>query len=86
MPAPPNYDPDDETLPGMSLRQFIEETGMSYSAFSRELPASIPYARMVAKGDAWPSYNMAKRIERVTNGCVPRTRWYPAEDASTTDV
>lgn len=79
MPAPLNYDPDDPSLPGMSLRDFCEAAEMSYSRFARDVPCSPSYPRMIATGQAWPGYSMAKRIEELTRGAVPRTRWYPPE-------
>lgn len=75
-----NYNPDDPSLPGMSLREYCEVAGMSFSEFARRVPCSTSYPRMIAKGEAWPSYKMAKRIEALTDGIVPRTRWYPPED------
>jgi len=71
-------------LPGMSLQQWLEVTEMSYAAFARLVPCSIGYPRMIAQGIANPSYPMACRIEALTGGAVPRTRWYPpGEDPST---
>ena len=74
------YDPEDPSLPGMSLREYIETSGISYSEFARRVPCSTSYPRMIAKNEAWPSFKMAKRIEALTDGIVPRTRWYPPED------
>lgn len=67
-------------LPGMSLQQWLEAVEMSYAAFAREVPCSIGYPRMIAQGLARPSYEMACRIEKITGGAVPRTRWYPTGD------
>lgn len=68
-------------LPGMSLQQWLELMEMSYAAFARLIPCSIGYPRMIAQGLARPSYEMACRIENVTGGAVPRTRWYaPGEN------
>lgn len=80
-------DEDEASLPGMSLQDYLEATETSYSAFARLVPCSIGYPRMLAQGIAWPSYKMACRIEKVTNGAVPRTRWYPAgEDITSSDI
>lgn len=77
-------DTDDASLPGMSLQDYLEATETSYSAFARQVPCSIGYPRMIAQGLAKPSYAMACRIERITNGAVPRTRWYPPGDENHT--
>ncbi len=63
---------------GLSLTEYLEATGETYSAFARRVPCSISYPRLLAHGLARPSYEMACRIEELTDGCVPRTRWYPA--------
>lgn len=68
------------TVQGMSLQEWLDLQGMSYSAFSRLVPCSTRYPRMLALGLARPSYAMAKRIEEVTDGMVPRSRFFPPED------
>lgn len=74
-------------LPGMGLKEYIEISGMSYSAFARLIPCAVSYPRLLAEGYARPSFEMAVRIEQLTGGCVPRTRWYPAgEDRVVTEV
>lgn len=70
--------PNGEGSPGLTLQQWLELAGMSYSAFSRLLPVSTRYPRMIARGLARPSYELACRIEQVTEGQVLRTQWYPA--------
>jgi hypothetical protein len=77
-------DPDDPTLPGEGLGAWLRSQGVSYAAFARLVPCSIAYPGMVARGDARPSYRMACRIEELTQGAVPRTRWYPPGPPSTT--
>lgn len=66
--------------PGLTLQEWLDLTQTSYSAFSRQVPCSISYPRKLATGASWPSYRMACRIERLTDGVVPRTMWYPPED------
>ena len=66
--------------PGLTLQEWLELTGTSYSAFSRQIPCSVAYPRMLALGLARPSYEMAVRIEQLTRGEVPRTNWYPSSD------
>lgn len=78
MPKPLDYDPEDGNLPGLSLREYCDASGLSYSAFARKVPCSTSYPRMIATGVAWPSYTMACRIEQLTDKHVPRTRWYPS--------
>jgi hypothetical protein len=58
---------------------------MSYSAFSREVPCSISYPRLLAQGLARPSYEMASRIEELTHGMVKRELWYPPSKDSNMD-
>lgn len=66
-----------DRLPGMSLAEWLRASELSYSAFSRMLPCAVAYPRKLALGLARPSYELACRIEQVTDGAVPRTRWYP---------
>lgn len=65
---------------GMSLQEWKDLQGISWSAFARLVPCSHPYPRMIASGQVRPSYAMAVRIEAITNGAVPRSQWYPPED------
>lgn len=76
---------DEEGLPGLSLQAWLDISEMSYSAFARLIPCSISYPRMIAQGLVVPSYRMATRIEKVTGGEVPRTRWYPSGPTSPKD-
>ena len=62
---------------GLTLQQWLDATETSYSAFSRLLPCSVGYPRQLARGLARPSFEMALRIEQVTDGAVPRTLWFP---------
>lgn len=64
---------------GLSLQEWLDATETSYSAFSRMVPCSVGYPRQLALGLATPSYKLACRIEQVTGGMVPRSRWYPPE-------
>lgn len=61
----------------MSLAEYLQVTGLTKTEFSKLLPCSYSYPGMIIKG-LTPSYKMAKRIEQVTSGLVPRTNWYPA--------
>ena len=63
---------------GLTLAEYLEATEETYSAFARRVPCSISYPRLLALGLARPSYEMAVRIEALTDGMVPRTQWYPA--------
>lgn len=62
----------------MTLKEYIENTGISLADFARLVPCSYNYPGMIINGRAKPSYRMATRIESVTAGLVPRTNWYPA--------
>lgn len=68
---------NNEENTGLSLETWLKTIEMSYSEFARLVPCHVSYPRMIAKGTAWPSYKMAKRIEEITDGAVPRIRWYP---------
>lgn len=70
---------------GLSLQEWLNATETSYSAFSRMLPCSVGYPRQLALGLARPSYELACRIEQVTEGSVPRTRWYPPAEKTIED-
>ena len=70
-------DAQGEGSPGLTLQQWLDATETSYSAFSRLLPCSVGYPRQLARGLARPSFEMALRIEQVTDGAVPRTLWFP---------
>lgn len=67
----------DEPAPGEALKEWLELSGMSASAFSRLVPCSVSLPGQWARGDARPSYEMARRIEHLTDNMVPRTLWYP---------
>lgn len=62
---------------GRAFGQWLEATGMSASAFARQVPCSVNYPGMWSRGVARPSYRMARRIEELTYGLVPTTNWYP---------
>ena len=68
----------------MTIKEFItalqkqgEES--SYSAIAREIPCHVSYIEKIANGKRRPSYDMARRIEQVTNGRVSRYNWYPKD-------
>lgn len=79
-PGPYHHQAFSPALPGMGLKEYLEISGLSYSAFARLIPCAVSYPRLLAEGLARPSYEMAVRIENLTGGCVPRVRWYPAGD------
>lgn len=69
-------------LTQMTLTEYVnssKEQGkdISYSSIARDIPCDVSYIGKVARGEKFPSYEMAVRIERVTYGNVPRTLWYP---------
>lgn len=57
---------------------------VSYSSIAREVPCKAHYISMIAMGKRRPSYDMAKRIEMVTDGEVPVTNWYENEPSENT--
>jgi ribosome-binding protein aMBF1 (putative translation factor) len=66
----------------MTLTEYVkrsQEEGkdISYSSIARDIPCDVSYIGKVARGEKFPSYEMAVRIERVTYGKVSRTNWYP---------
>lgn len=63
----------------MTLDEYIQTTGITKSEFAQIIPCAYSYPGMIIKGVV-PSYRMAKRIEQVTNGLVPRSNWYPVSD------
>lgn len=66
-----------DKLPGMSIKEWCDLNNMSFNELSKLIPCSQPYIGMMDSNKSTPSYNMACRIEQITNGLVPRTRWYP---------
>ena len=74
-----DYKPKQARERGLTLDDWIRVNEMSYSEFARLIPCSTSYPRLLAKGLAKPSYRMAVRIEKVTLGEVPRSRWFPPE-------
>lgn len=64
----------------LTLKEWCELSGLTLTDLSELLPCSQPYPGMIDSGKAHPSFKMACRIEQVTNGLCPRSRWYPSED------
>lgn len=75
-----------ERLPGMSLKEWLDASELTYSAFARMLPCAVAYPRKLALGLARPSYELACRIEQVTDGAVPRTRWFPPGNSKEPEI
>lgn len=67
----------DSTVPGLTLQEWLDLEGLSYSAFSRLVPCAVSYPRLLAHGLQRPSYEMACRIETITGGQVSREQWFP---------
>jgi hypothetical protein len=79
---------DDNSL---TFDEWRRASNLTYSDVARLVPCSISYPRMWAHGLARPSYEMACRIEEVSEGLVRRTQWYPSGEtesktSNTTDV
>lgn len=69
----------------MTLSEYVsqkqsEGLEISYSSIAKEIPCSRMYISMVANGQRRPTYDMARRIEQVTNGEVSRFNWYPDDE------
>lgn len=69
----------------MTLLEYInqkksEGVDVSYSSIARDIPCAPAYISMVASGKRRPSYDMARRIDQVTNGEVPKENWYPEDE------
>lgn len=52
----------------------------SFSSIAREVPCAPSYISKIASGSRRPSFEMAKRIEMITGGKVPKTIWYSDND------
>ena len=68
----------------MTLPEYIrvaQDNGkeVTYASIARDIPCHFSYIGKIASGRKMPSYTMARRIEQVTDGAVPRTNWYPNE-------
>lgn len=69
----------------MTLQEYIElqkDKGedASYSEIARKIPCHVSYISMIANGKRIPSYEMARRIEQITDGAVKRENWYPTNE------
>lgn len=63
----------------MQLKEYLSNNEITKSAFARDIPCHYTYIIKIIKGEKKPSYEMARRIEQITNGQVKRTNWYPNE-------
>ena len=61
----------------MTLDEWKQVSGLTYTAIATLIPCSKPYPGMIAKGKVRPSWKMACRIEEISSGQVSRTIWYP---------
>lgn len=69
----------------MTLQEYIkqqEDSGeiISYSEIARKIPCHVSYISKIANGERIPSYEMARRIEQITDGAVKRDNWYPTDE------
>lgn len=65
----------------MTLYEYVKEeqekgNPVTYSSIAREIPCKASYISMIALGKRRPSFDMAKRIDIITEGRVPITNWY----------
>lgn len=68
----------------MTINEYIDKKQNSgekvnYSTIAEQVPCAPQYISMIANGKRRPSFIMARRIEQITNGQVPKTNWYPDE-------
>lgn len=66
----------------MTLHEYVNMSqdkgeNVSYASIAKDIPCHFSYISLIASGRRRPSYDMARRIEQVTNGAVKRTNWYP---------
>lgn len=59
------------------LKQFRDETGISYAHLARKCGVGAAYIGNIARGQARPSERIAKLIEYHTRGKVPASAWFP---------
>jgi len=64
----------------LTLQAWLEASETTYSAFARQVPCHPSHIRMIALGRSRPIYELACRIERLTDGQVLRTNWFPPDD------
>lgn len=69
----------------MTLKEYIQMSQragkkVSIRSLAREIPCDPSYVAKIARDEKFPSYLMARRIENVTNGLVPKTNWYPQDE------
>ena len=63
----------------LTLKEYLKTYKISGKSFAKLIPCTQPHISLIINEKTEPSFNMAKRIEQVTNGIVPRTMWYPNE-------
>jgi transcriptional regulator with XRE-family HTH domain len=54
----------------MHLKEYLEEKGLSYSAFAKQLGIHIQYIKSISCGIRSPGLKLALRIEELTEGKV----------------
>lgn len=54
----------------MHLKEYLEEKGLSYSAFAEQLGSHVQYVKRIACGNRSPGLKLALRIEELTEGKV----------------
>lgn len=70
----------------MTLKDYIEQSNLSYEGFAQLVPCSPTYPWMIANGKANPGFRMACRIEALTGGQVPATNWYPVQQSAAVEL
>lgn len=61
----------------MTLKEYLTlHPEYSLSKIAREVPCTPQHIIMIANGKRKPSFDIAKKIEQITNGSVAITNWY----------
>ena len=67
------YAPDKVFPPGETLREVLEEIGMSEAEFAGRMAADVKEIRSIVKGETPVTADIARRMERVLG--VPASFW-----------
>jgi len=62
-----------------SLKDYLVKEKIRETELAALIPCDQSYVSKLVNNNSNPSFRMARRIEQVTCGAVPRTIWYPNE-------
>lgn len=60
----------------MNIKEYCNRFEVKLTHLAKEIPCTQPHLSMIANGKSRPGWEMAKRIEQVTNGHVKTENWY----------